>query len=592
MGDIPHKPLPKLRTFQIDQAHARGDVSVPITKKDPLPTPSVSAPKITVTASKKAEPAPPPKKPAAVTPSVTPPAFHELKEHAHKKIEHIIAKETAVPAKTVTVRDKKSAPRSFAAEATVITSAKKSDFNFFEAVSKSFKEWLQGFGKNDTTPKYTVSTVDRRKGLIQKATTSTGALFTSDTISIKEEITRKREDQTEKEPHDIHLSWSPKTEPVFTLLEEPHKRLALPEKKPVTVHYKKKSIPPPQIIEPVIASSIPKRAFTPPTDAKVPQWESDSITTPDSPYAPSVYTPPAPTAPVMTPPPVFKVPERIIPSVPQPPPVVHVRAPQAPAITTVTPPATVPLPAPQAPLSFTKPGTSIPTKPNPKTSYLRRGLRELFRFDTTVATVVAVGSIISFVMVFLIVKTLVGMIMPTSTPSIIVSEAMPLTPAGEVIDVAISAPTKEALVSALQSQQRPADAVVEFRIVEADGTPLSASTFWQLLEFNSDSSLARALTEVRIGYTDGNYMLVFTATDTTTVFGALLTWEQLMGEEVLPLFKEDPTSVTSVTDETAANSDVRVIKNGSEVVLVYGFINKNTVVITESLEAYQATVEN
>ncbi len=601
MGNLPHKPLPKLRTFQLDQAHARGEAPLPVaTRDDSHKMAAPAAPKIIVTTTKATLEETKKEVPvqSKVATPIAPPAFHELKKNATKHIDHIVAEssEPAVTQKVVTVRKKSSTPppRSFSSEATIISSGRKNEFRFFPALIASFKGWLAALQNTNSSPSYTVGTIDKRKELIQKATTRSGANFTTDNSSLKDELTKNREEI----PHDLTVSWSPKTEALFPLLEEPDRLAALPPKSPVVVSYKRKSIPAPQLIEPTPQpNSAQKRIFIPPQTSVKTAWESDLSAEPDSPYAASIHVPPAPpkvtpviTAPVIAPP-VFKVPEpvqfvtptSIAPTVTPPPPPLS------------TPIATTPVlitpPTPVVPVSFTKPGTSIPNKPNPKTSYLNRGLRQLFRFDTTIATVVLVGSLVSFVMMFLIVKTLVGMVVPSSgTDKTTVSLAVPLTPKGNVIDIAVSTQSFTALKSALSSQARPAAGVTEFRIVEASGQVLSGNRLWQTLGLSPNSNLSGSVTEGHVGYSNGEDMLVLKVTDAVTVFGALLAWEKNMPEEFSPLFNQDISAVTSVTDKTVENSDVRILMNDSEIILVYGFIDKNTVVITESLEAYQATM--
>lgn len=593
MGDTPHKPLPKLRTFQLDQAHARGEEPVAVQKKvveKSTETPTPPLPKIIVTTAKKTIPQKEVKQTITHTHAepVVPPAFHELKKNPHKKIEHFVAEPVNPPVKTITVREKAQAPlpRSFSSEATVITSAKKNDFKFFASVVAAFKEWMGSLRSNDSSPKYTVSTVNRRKGLIQKATTKSGATFTSDNISIKDEITKKRAAEPEEDVHSTHLNWTPNTEPGYSLLEERERRVALPAKKPAVIEYKKKTLPKPVVVEPVVKiEEPPKRVFVPPPTPVAPAstgWESDTGLAPDSPYAPVAKSIPTP-IPVA---PVFRVPEKM--QSPQP------IALPVPTPQTIEVPKMVPMaPALPVPQRLTKPGTSIPNKPNPKTSYLHRGLKQLFRFDTTVATVVVVGSLVSFVMVFLIVKTFVGIITPTNDVSKVpVSLATPLTPSGEVIDVAISALSVDALESALKNQSRPASGVVEFRILEANGTPLTGSQLWGMFGFSSNPNLSRSISKAHLGYTNAEHMLVLEVTDAVTVFGALLSWEPAMAGEFAPLFDEEVLSITSIEDITIKSSDVRVLKSNGETILVYGFIDKNIVVITESIEAYEATLNN
>ncbi len=577
MGDRPHKPLPKLRTFQIDQALARGETPIvappkEATVKTVSPKP---APKIIVAAKSKT-----PKQKTSSTPA-QPPAFHELKKSATQKIEHIVAesKPSTDNIKTVTVRNK-TQPRSFSippSNTTIITASKKSEFKLIPSILSSLKTWLGGFGSSQNTPTYTVSTVDRRKGVIQKATTKSGAIFTTDPTTLKQGIIKNREDSLKETPPNHHLSWSPNTESPFPLIEEPHHLVALPPKTAVVVEYKKKTFPAPEVLEP--APSPSKRIFVPPPVTQQSGWETDAPSTiaPDSPYQPSLQATPS-IKNAQPQPLVFKVPAQIQ---------------QQPLTTTPAPPVLQQIPlTPTVPLRFTKPGTSIPNKPNPRSSYLKRGLRELFRFDTTVATVVLVGSLISFVMVFLIVRTFIGMISPhTETPLVVATNVAPLTQKARVIDVALSAQSHEALLSALQNQPKPGTGVVEFRILEASGVPMTGNSLWNTFGFSPNPTVSRSITDARLGYSNGDSLLVLKVSDAVTMFGALLAWEKDMPREFSSLFMKNGSAPTTVRDETIAGSDVRVLLQDNEPVLVYGFITKNVVIITESLDAYKAVVE-
>lgn len=106
-----------------------------------------------------------------------------------------------------------------AAAATIITDTKRDRFKLFPALIASVTKWF-GDKKHSyqvkKQPKYTVPETSRRKGVIQKATSMTGKLATSDFSSIHERI-RQRQEESEKEPS--HTSWSAKTEPGFLLLE-------------------------------------------------------------------------------------------------------------------------------------------------------------------------------------------------------------------------------------------------------------------------------------------------------------------------------------------------------------------------------------
>lgn len=105
-----------------------------------------------------------------------------------------------------------------AAEATVITDQKHDRFKLFPAVFVSLKKWFEEKKRAHATkkqPKYTVPDTSRRKGVIQKATSSTGKFATADFESIQERIRKRNEAKAKPEPT---TTWSPNTEPGFLLL--------------------------------------------------------------------------------------------------------------------------------------------------------------------------------------------------------------------------------------------------------------------------------------------------------------------------------------------------------------------------------------
>lgn len=585
MGDKAHTPLPKLRTFQLDQAQARGEEPVKVPEKKAF----VTAPKLVVTTAKK-EPPPAVEKISVVDTSapLVPPSFHELKKNAPKKIEHIIAE--AAP-KTVVVRKKAAPPpRSFSSEATVITFAKKNEFNFFRAIATSLKSWLAGFSSKKKVSHYTVSPIDRRREIVERATTNSGAVYNTNIDELKQELSKKHEEIPVSQK--LHLNWSPQTEPGFPLIDKPGRTAKLPDKLPVQVEYKKRALPTVPVSESVTkVEQYQKRVFVPPPETAPSRvsnrWESDFHVATDSPYAATKVTESVPS----TTSPIFGVPDNIQSGG------VSTASVFAAPIAPVSVPVVVSSVIPNnqdsliSTLDLTKPGTTIPNKPNPRSSYLRSGLRQLFRFDTTIATVVVVGSMVSFLMVFLIIRTFLNMIIPSETTSDnVVSLAEPLSPEGKVIDVAVSAVTSEALFSALQGESKPASGVVEFRILEANGAVAPGHIIWDAFGFSSNPNLSRSILETRLGYSEGEHLLIFKVTDAVTVFGALLIWEPNMSAELTPIFENPSNNRDSFTDLTIKNNDVRILKVDAEEILVYGFIDSNTVVITESLEAYKAAL--
>src|SRR5690606_16735926 len=119
-----------------------------------------------------------------------------------------------------------------------------------------------------------ITDTERRRGVIQKATTKSGSIFTSDNETLKEEIRLRQ--ATAGASDDIDINWSPNNEAGYPLLESSN---AKPVTTNVTVAFKKQSVPvaapapapvPPPVIEtpmvppPVKVAPIVPRPVVPP----------------------------------------------------------------------------------------------------------------------------------------------------------------------------------------------------------------------------------------------------------------------------------------------------------------------------------------
>ena len=145
------------------------------------------------------------------------PAFHELQKVVKTDIKTEKAKSEVPKAKKV----KGIEPTKKVSGGTVITDTKKERRPLFAQIAKSFKQWLEGV-KKSLKPKdkntYEVSQTNRRKGVVQKATSKTGTIFSADRDTLREQIkARQRAEKHDEDDED--LSWSPYTEPGYPLLE-------------------------------------------------------------------------------------------------------------------------------------------------------------------------------------------------------------------------------------------------------------------------------------------------------------------------------------------------------------------------------------
>jgi len=109
-------------------------------------------------------------------------------------------------------------------------------------------------------------------------------------------------------------------------------------------------------------------------------------------------------------------------------------------------------------------------------------------------------------------------------------------------------------------------------------------------------ALRRNISDMMVGvylYDTSEIFIIIQPDDFGIAYSEMLNWESRMGQDMGVLFPKLFTHLMSnpsvFTDETYKNKDVRVIKNtAGEVVLLYGFIDRNTLVITANDKIFEA----
>lgn len=85
---------------------------------------------------------------------------------------------------------------------------------------------------------------------------------------------------------------------------------------------------------------------------------------------------------------------------------------------------------------------------------------------------------------------------------------------------------------------------------------------------------------------------ILSTVDFGQTFSGMLKWEGVMQNDLSPYFPNitDQTKNTSVfQDDTFNNRDVRVVRNtNGKIILLYGFVDKNTVIITANEKIFQS----
>lgn len=554
MDAQPPKTLLKLRTFaqDVEKARQKSGAVLPENVKTSEP---VETPKLGAVRSSDTAPTPTPVVTAvdSPTPSEHIPAYHELHKKsspaaiAHKGPDITVAPEpkkvTPAPKRTISVRTKKpdlKATKS-ASGGTVITDSKAEGFKLLPSILKSIDSWIRDIKKSfkkKPAPKYVITDTERRRGVIQKATSKTGSIFTADNETLKEQIRRRQQSAPEVASTDI--SWSPNTEPGYPLLAGDAPKAVTSN---VSVAFKKQSTP---------------------TIVTVPIPVAEVVVPPPPPPPPPVVT----VAPIIIEPPVTVVAEPLPPPTP------------APAVEEVV---VVLEQEPEEP-EVVKENYELTT---PEAHYKIRSLGDISRVNTNLLSIVIIGAIAGLIIFIVIVRALLGFIIP-SGPSVSIEPLIPLAETTVAIDVTVEPIGRESVLSAIDSGE--AESLTELRFVNEAGIPISAASLLPLFGFTNHPNLNRSIIETHVVARGQERAIIFNTTDTTTVLGSLLSWERSMLSDLATVLEISTVdSLGEFSDTKVGTIDVRVyVTNEGSEKLVYGFINENTVVISTNSALFNA----
>jgi hypothetical protein len=545
--------IPSIRTFASDQKNNQAsapdqeNVKVVSNINDEVPTIKEALTSI---------PIPPAKKEA--TPSIK----LDIPKPEVKQ-EHIVADSPVVKPLDSTKR-KPESKRSHitidgenASSATVITDTKKDRFKLFPAIIKSVKSWFEELKlarKTRKTPKYTVPETTRRKGIIQKATSKTGKFAAADHSMIYKKI-RERRDRDKKSKSTSF--WTPNTEAGFPLLEEttaPTNVQVTPRKSFITKHQEiiitdlKKNK---TLLQPIVKAE---------TEPKTMEREDKNVPTETSDTGPTWDTY-AKTEPKSTPiPPLVKEPQTIEKE--------EKPEPFEPTTPVVTQP------------KVAKPIKKVSEDKDSSSSLL-------LKTNTNALSFGVFGLLIAITLVstagYLWYKSENKSILtPIEYPSLINT---PLT------TIHLPNYTKESILSALENHEENTESnVTQFIFTFNDSTTPAIPPGTLFTEFNIilDVGFFESVTSLYFGKVNNAYpFLALKVSDQTTARGGILAWEKNMRRDLGQIFDlNNSTSTNKFIDAMQSGVDVRILKssNGEEEI-IYGFINKNTIIITTNKTA-------
>jgi len=168
----------------------------------------------------------------------------------------------------------------------------------------------------------------------------------------------------------------------------------------------------------------------------------------------------------------------------------------------------------------------------------------------------------------------------------------------EITLPAINVSTLASVLLQEQNSFKPAVNNVLYTTFIHDGIEAKPADLFRLVAENAGDALKRNISEAMFGvysYNTNEIFIVVHPEDFGIVYSAMLNWESALGGNLSPFFpllsQHLATNPSVFTDETYKNKDVRVIRNDSgKTVLLYGFIDKNTLVITANEKIFEAVL--
>ena len=166
-------------------------------------------------------------------------------------------------------------------------------------------------------------------------------------------------------------------------------------------------------------------------------------------------------------------------------------------------------------------------------------------------------------------------------------------------DILFANLTRENLVKQILAEKKsfklPLNSVLYINNTDTLGVSVSALNFTSLIAPQMPGSLGRSFEDKYMlgiySYDTNEPFIIFTTNDFAGSFSGMLNWEKNIARDIGPIFAINTASTTTFVDEALQNKDLRVLKdNNRKSVLVYSFIDKNTLVITANENVLTAIV--
>ena len=120
--------------------------------------------------------------------------------------------------------------------------------------------------------------------------------------------------------------------------------------------------------------------------------------------------------------------------------------------------------------------------------------------------------------------------------------------------------------------------------------PAESVRIMEALSWNAPGSFVRGLGTHTMFGSVGEPFIILQSTNFDVAFAGMLSWERTMSTDLAPLFGE-PLVTMAFTDALTSNRSIRILKDASgKEHIVYGFVNKNLIVVTTSTEALSKVI--
>ena len=213
---------------------------------------------------------------------------------------------------------------------------------------------------------------------------------------------------------------------------------------------------------------------------------------------------------------------------------------------------------------------------------------------------ILVGSIL----LLLGIITIVAVYYTRASQKIVVQQQTEaLIPFSQEKDLSMAGITRQDLITNIVDDNKsaglPVNSVLYINTVDGQNNPDDISDLIGFLAPQMPPALIRSLdTKYMVGiysFDVNEPFIIFTVSDYASSFAGMLKWESAMPQDLDKLFSisaDIGTTTPVFTDEALRNKDLRILQDANQkTILLYSFIDKNTLLITANENVFNAIVD-